>query len=155
MGTIVLCELGLVGFIWLWRHVLRPPAEAYVFAVVLGLPIGMLFTALFAITLPIYAWQEEIFELARLDDEETPAFVYLKEDGGHYTYYCAKKTDMGPQLEEKRAAYNIIVFTEKRQGAALKVFREEFTTGWWWIIAIPRDSRKYEFHIPEGSLVRK
>lgn len=71
----------------------------------------------------------------------------------YYFYY--EKNEDGGYVPKQLAAGDNVVFFENKDTTTLphvKVFTKEFTTKWLDWFAISSTEKKYEFHIPEGSI---
>jgi hypothetical protein len=77
-----------------------------------------------------------------------PSYTYYYEyDGGF------KRASLGLN-DLKGSKSDIILFEEDRKDGEIKIFKLEYAEEWYKFFGAEPASRKYEFHIPKGSITR-
>lgn len=118
--------------------------------------VGFCFALLFGLAVPKHWTGPETTQLVNLRNGDGISGNFFIGTGSIQTtqYYFFKEAGQGYQPSKIEVADNVTIFEEERQDGELKVYTYQFVNPSLRWIAAEWQSRKYEFVIPKGSLMK-
>ena len=126
----------------------------------LGGVVGVCVGAIIAVAIGFFVPKQWVLvdtvQLAGLRNGQSNYYVRASLSGTSETYFYYKKD--GPALVpgQVRAGSNVSIIEEKdRTSGSLKVYAERLDNKLWGIVAIYVSDKRYEFYVPEGTVIRE